>query len=101
MGHQRTKVRRRVSSNTARHSKKVEGPAKLWSAGGLIGVCELTCLCLCLCLLVLGPRWRRSKQPASGHGERPQSPGMWLAQGIYLFIWVGAVSQYIHNPVGR
>lgn len=36
MGHQRTKIKRRASSNTARHSKKIESPAKLWSDGGLI-----------------------------------------------------------------
>lgn len=45
--------KRRVSSDTARHSKKIANLAKLSWVGGLIGVCEL-----------------RSSQPAWGHGKR-------------------------------
>lgn len=61
--------KRRVSSETRRHSKKVASPAKLWSVGGSIGVCRL-----------------RSSQPASRHGKRaPQSAGMWLKTFVRLF----------------
>lgn len=84
MGHQRTKIKRRISSNTARHSKKEASPAKPWSVDGLIGVCELADVPVlvraCACTEV------PEEQPASLRAWGETSVSRHVAQSTCAFI---------------
>lgn len=69
--------KRRVSSDTRRHSKKVVSLAKLWSVGGLIGVSEL-----------------RSSQPAWGHGKRGLSQQACGSRHLSDYLTWGGITIY-------
>lgn len=62
-GHQRFKFKRRRSSNTARHSRKVASEARLWPVGRLIWGLQAD-------VPVLGPKCRRSSSQPQGMGRQ-------------------------------